>query len=82
MYSSWDMVRDGRTDRGTDGKWYIEVGAPPKKILLIKNNFVLQSSKHKEATFPYVFLFVFILYFIGAILPKNIAKVGGWKKVM
>ena len=32
MYGSWDMVRDGQTDRRTDGrkKWHIEVGAPSK----------------------------------------------------
>ena len=37
MYCSWDMVRDGRKDRLTDGrkKWHIEVGAPPKIIDLI-----------------------------------------------
>ena len=29
-YSSWDMVRDDRTDGRR--KWDIEVGAPPKKI--------------------------------------------------
>ena len=40
MYSSWDIVHDGWMDGWTDGrmdrwmdgrKWYIEVGAPPKK---------------------------------------------------
>ena len=35
MYSSWDMLRDRRTDGQMDGqkKWHIEVGAPPKKLL-------------------------------------------------
>ena len=34
MYSSWDMVRDGQTDRRMDGqkKWHIEVGGPPKIV--------------------------------------------------
>ena len=27
MYGSWDMLREGRTDGRTDGKWHIEVGA-------------------------------------------------------
>ena len=31
-------------------------------------------------TLPLEFIFVFILYFIGAILPKNIAKSVGSKK--
>ena len=30
MYSSWDMVRDRRTDGWK--KWHIEVGAPPKNL--------------------------------------------------
>ena len=32
VYSSWDKVRDRRTDGRTDGrkKWHTEVGAPPK----------------------------------------------------
>ena len=36
MYDSWDIVRDERTDRRTDGqkKWHIEVGAPPKNLLM------------------------------------------------
>ena len=35
-YGSWDMVRDGQTDRRTDrwtegqSNWHIEVGVPPK----------------------------------------------------
>ena len=35
MYSSWDMVCDGRMDRRKDGrkKGHIEVGAPPKNTL-------------------------------------------------
>ena len=33
MYSSWDMLHDGQTDRWTDRKkkLHIEVGAPPNK---------------------------------------------------
>ena len=43
MYSSWDMLRDGQTDGRTDGqtdgwkKWHIEVGAPPKKKVFLKD---------------------------------------------
>ena len=32
--------------------------------------FVLQSFKHEKMTLPHGFNFVFILYLIGAILPK------------
>ena len=36
MYDSWDMVYDRRTDRQMDGrkKWHIEVGAPPKQLVI------------------------------------------------
>ena len=48
MYGSWDMLRDGETDGRVDGrtdgwmegqtdgwkKWHIEVGAPPKNVLV------------------------------------------------
>ena len=32
---------------------------------------VLQSAKHEETTFFHAFIFVFIQYFIGAILSKK-----------
>ena len=37
MYSSWDIVHDGQTDRWTDRqkKWHIEVGAPPKNLTFL-----------------------------------------------
>ena len=52
------------------------------KMLFIKKacNFVLQSSKHEEITFPHEFTPVFILYSIGAILSKNVVKSGGFGK--
>ena len=41
-------------------------------VLLIKktSNIALQFSKHKE-TFPHLFIFVFLLHFIGATLSKK-----------
>ena len=44
------------------------------KALLIKKKaykMVLQSAKHEETTFFHAFIFVFIQYFIGAILSKK-----------
>ena len=35
------------------------------------SNVVLQSTKRNEITFPYEFIFIFILYFVGA---NNIKK--------
>ena len=41
---------------------------------------VLQSFRHKKMTLPHGFIFAFILYLIGAILPKYIAKSASSKK--
>ena len=41
---------------------------------------VLQSFKNEKMTLSHEFIFVFILYLIGAILPKNIAKSTSSKK--
>ena len=41
MYGSWEMMRDGRTDRWK--KWHIEKGAPPKKT--IQNDKKLKEKK-------------------------------------
>ena len=44
-------------------------------------NVVSQSSKKEERTLPYEVIFMFIWYFIGAILSKNSdQKRGIWKK--
>ena len=50
------------------------------KLSFIKKafNFNFQSSKNEETTLPYEFIFVFISYFIGAILTeKSCQKHGG-----
>ena len=46
------------------------------KVLLIKKacNFVLYFSKYEEITFSYMLLFVFIPYFVRAILSKKPVK--------
>ena len=51
---------------------------PTIKVFLTKTacNVLLKSSKHEEVTFLHEFIFVFILYFIGSILSKNV-KNGG-----
>ena len=44
-------------------------------------NVVFQSSTNEEIAFPYEFIFVFILYFIGAILLEKCSqKQGVWKE--
>lgn len=50
------------------------------------SNVVLESTKRNEITFPHECIFIFILYFIGAITSKNVKneevwiniKRGGW----
>ena len=42
--------------------------------------FAFRSSKNKEITFPHEFTFVFILYFIGAMLPKKFCEKLGFRK--
>ena len=48
------------------------------KVLLAKKacNIALKSSKHEEITFP----LVFILHFMGVILPKKVQKWEGLEK--
>ena len=43
-------------------------------------NLVLQSFKHEKMTLPHGFIFVFILYFIGAVLPKKCYQKCGLQK--
>ena len=43
-------------------------------------NAVLQSSKHKEISFPREFICVLSLISLGAISLKNVAKNGWWGK--
>ena len=42
------------------------------------SNVVLQSTKHNEITFPHEYIFIFILYFIGAITSKNVKNEEVW----
>ena len=66
--------------RFDSGDYYFELNL---SLLLLKSvaykkayNFVLQSSKHKEITFPHDFIFSFIPYVLGATSSKNVVKSG------
>ena len=52
------------------------------KVLFIKKAFKLffKSSKNEEITLPDEFIFVFIQYFIEAIMWESLAKNGGFGK--
>ena len=52
------------------------------KVLFIKKyvTWFFKSSKKKERTLPHEFIFVFIRYFVGAILLKSVAKSRRFRK--
>ena len=75
MYGSWDMVDDRWTDGQMDGKWHIEVGAPPKKSIFRTECNSLWDEKQKEKEIVNQIV-LSKLWYIGQIytIPKFVNK--------